>query len=114
MSDHSIDEETPLLHNHTLKDQRTSARTPLPKAQIAICLFLQVCEPLTSQSIYPYINQVGGQRASKSCNYDDTIPQLVSELDITGGDEKKVGYYAGLIVGFKTYVRSRCSLNYIH
>ena len=24
--------------------------------------------------------------------------QLISELDITGGDEKKVGYYAGLIV----------------
>jgi len=25
-------------------------------------------------------------------------PQLISELDITGGNEKKVGYYAGLIV----------------
>ena len=24
--------------------------------------------------------------------------QLISELNITGGDEKKVGYYAGLIV----------------
>jgi hypothetical protein len=24
--------------------------------------------------------------------------QLVSELDITGGDKRKVGYYAGLIV----------------
>lgn len=24
--------------------------------------------------------------------------QLISELDITGGDERKVGYYAGLIV----------------
>ena len=23
---------------------------------------------------------------------------MVSELDITGGDERKVGYYAGLIV----------------
>ncbi|KAF8875921.1 major facilitator superfamily domain-containing protein [Infundibulicybe gibba] len=32
-----------------------------------------------SQSIYPYITQ------------------LISELDITGGDERKVGYYAGLI-----------------
>ena len=25
-------------------------------------------------------------------------PQLISELDITGGDERKVGYYAGMIV----------------
>ncbi|KAJ6577498.1 major facilitator superfamily domain-containing protein [Mycena capillaripes] len=52
--------------------------TPLPKLQLAIIMLVQICEPLTSQSIYPYINQ------------------LVSELDITGGDEKKVGYYAGL------------------
>ncbi|KAJ7354216.1 major facilitator superfamily domain-containing protein [Mycena albidolilacea] len=51
-------------------------RTPLPKLQLSVILFIQICEPLASQSIYPYINQ------------------LVSELDITGGDEKKVGYYA--------------------
>ena len=25
-------------------------------------------------------------------------------LDITGGDEKKVGYYAGLIVGVQSYI----------
>ncbi len=25
-------------------------------------------------------------------------PKLISELDITGGDERKVGYYAGMIV----------------
>ncbi|KAJ7728465.1 major facilitator superfamily domain-containing protein [Mycena metata] len=56
----------------------SSPRTPLPKFQLAIIMLVQVCEPLASQSIYPYINQ------------------LVSELDITGGDEKKVGYYAGL------------------
>lgn len=42
-------------------------------------LLLQICEPVTSQSIFPYINQ------------------LVSELGVTGGDEGKVGYYAGMI-----------------
>lgn len=30
--------------------------------------------------------------------------KLISELDITGGDEKKVGYYAGLIVGRSSLV----------
>ncbi|KAK7032774.1 major facilitator superfamily domain-containing protein [Favolaschia claudopus] len=54
----------------------TTTPTPLPKLQLAIIMLVQVCEPLTSQSIYPYINQ------------------LVSELDITGGDQRKVGYYA--------------------
>ncbi|KAJ3866719.1 major facilitator superfamily transporter [Lentinula novae-zelandiae] len=81
-----IDEETPLLTNTTNKtktcnvhERRKRAPTPLPKVQISILMLLQICEPITSQSIYPYINQ------------------LISELDITGGDERKVGYYAGLI-----------------
>ncbi|KAF8878526.1 hypothetical protein BD779DRAFT_1554186 [Infundibulicybe gibba] len=39
----------------------------------------KTCEPIVSRSISPYINQ------------------LVSGLDITGGDERKVGYYAGVI-----------------
>ncbi|KAJ7433730.1 major facilitator superfamily domain-containing protein [Mycena latifolia] len=66
----TINEQTALLGKKT--------RTPLPKLQLSIILLVQICEPIASQSIYPYINQ------------------LVSELDITGGDEKKVGYYAGL------------------
>ncbi|KIK52657.1 hypothetical protein GYMLUDRAFT_1028562 [Collybiopsis luxurians FD-317 M1] len=78
-----IDEETPLLttdHDNNvqvLKQRRTP--TPLPKVQISILMLLQLCEPILSQSIYPYINQ------------------LISELDITGGDERRVGYYAGII-----------------
>ncbi|KAI0926214.1 hypothetical protein AcW1_008437 [Taiwanofungus camphoratus] len=76
------DEETALLSGQ--KDARKAAPappaiTPLPKLQLGILLLLQLAEPITSQCIYPFINQ------------------LVSELDITGGDERKVGYYAGLI-----------------
>ncbi|KAF8875926.1 major facilitator superfamily domain-containing protein [Infundibulicybe gibba] len=72
---HTIDEETALL----APAKKLHKPTPLPKVQIGIVLLLQLCGPITSQSIYPYINQ------------------LISELDITGGDERKVGYYAGLI-----------------
>ncbi|KAJ7746312.1 major facilitator superfamily domain-containing protein [Mycena metata] len=68
-----MDEETALLSRPERKP-----RTPLPKLQLSIIMLVQICEPLASQSIYPYINQ------------------LISELDITGGDEKKVGYYASL------------------
>jgi hypothetical protein len=32
--------------------------------------------------------------------------QLVSELDITGGDKGKTGYYAGIIV--RTFHSSNC------
>ncbi|KAF8886152.1 major facilitator superfamily domain-containing protein [Infundibulicybe gibba] len=72
----TIDEETALLSR---KKEQQGPGTRLPKVQIGIVLLLQICEPITSHSIYPYINQ------------------LVSGLDITGGDERKVGYYAGLI-----------------
>ena len=55
MSDHLPNEETPLLP----KGERAPRKaTPLPKFQIAIVLLLQLCEPITSLSIYPYINQV--------------------------------------------------------
>ncbi|KAF8840924.1 MFS general substrate transporter [Paxillus ammoniavirescens] len=53
--------------------------TPLPKIQLMVLLLACFIEPIASQSIFPYINQ------------------LVSELDIVGGDTRKVGYYAGLI-----------------
>nr|GAT52467.1 major facilitator superfamily multidrug-resistance DHA1 sub-family [Mycena chlorophos] len=68
-------EETALLAKRKPKQERT----PVPWKQISVILLIQVCEPIASQSIYPYINQ------------------LIFELDVTGGDEKKVGYYAGLV-----------------
>ena len=94
------DEETPLLDTNP---QKPCLPTPLPKLQIAIVLLWQVCEPLTSQSIYPYINQVSRCVVNKSrggifAQSLVQLGQLISELDITGGDERKVGYYAGLIV----------------
>ncbi|KAK7019729.1 hypothetical protein VNI00_017968 [Paramarasmius palmivorus] len=79
VAEHESNESSPLLQDQENARTKHKTKTPLPKLQIAIILLLQLCEPLTSQSIYPYINQ------------------LISELDITGGDEKKVGYYAGLI-----------------
>ncbi|KAJ7812405.1 major facilitator superfamily transporter [Mycena olivaceomarginata] len=65
-----VNEETALLSRPVSKP-----RTPLPKLQLSVILLIQTAEPLASQSIYPYINQV-------------------SSLIFTGGDEKKVGYYA--------------------
>ncbi|KAJ3565405.1 hypothetical protein NP233_g7653 [Leucocoprinus birnbaumii] len=76
----AVDEETPLLSSSSLEDrQKRGAPTALPRFQLGIALLLQLCEPVCSQSIYPYINE------------------LVSTLDIVGGDKRKVGYYAGLI-----------------
>lgn len=75
-SDIVVNERTALLD---AGQQGQKKATPLPKLQIGILLLALLVEPIASQSIYPYINQ------------------LVSELDIIGGDERKVGYYAGLI-----------------
>ena len=54
--------------------------TPLPKLQLFFLLYLQLAEPITSTVIYPFVNQ------------------LVRQTGVTGGDERKTGYFAGLIV----------------
>ncbi|KAJ7650802.1 major facilitator superfamily transporter [Roridomyces roridus] len=72
-----VNERTALITRQPPHDIH-EPRTPLPVLQLSIVLLMQLSEPIASQSIFPYINQ------------------LVSELDITGGDKKKVGYYAGL------------------
>ncbi|KAF8597739.1 MFS general substrate transporter [Ceratobasidium sp. AG-I] len=68
-------EHEPLLPRRSL--ERKPA-TPLPK-QLFVILFLCLAEPITCTVIYPFITE------------------LVSSLDITGGDDRKIGYYAGLI-----------------
>ena len=56
------DEETALLSDAGCKRPRDRPAlppvTPLPKLQIGILLVLQLAEPITSQCIYPFINQV--------------------------------------------------------
>ncbi|KIK98033.1 hypothetical protein PAXRUDRAFT_824358 [Paxillus rubicundulus Ve08.2h10] len=75
-SSQRCNEEEPLLHDSRDVPKKP---TPLPKVQIMVLLLTSLIEPVAAQSIMPYINQ------------------LLSELDITGGDSRKVGYYAGLI-----------------
>ncbi|KZT32311.1 MFS general substrate transporter [Sistotremastrum suecicum HHB10207 ss-3] len=53
--------------------------TPLPKVQLLAILFIQTCEPLTWMFFFPFLNQ------------------MILEYGISGGDEKRVGYYAGLV-----------------
>ncbi|KAF8872620.1 major facilitator superfamily multidrug-resistance, DHA1 sub-family [Infundibulicybe gibba] len=55
------------------------ARTPLPKFQIFILNLIQFAEPVTATVIYPFVNR------------------FVRETGITLGDEKKTGYFAGII-----------------
>ncbi|KAL0569629.1 hypothetical protein V5O48_012338 [Marasmius crinis-equi] len=53
--------------------------TPLPKLQTTLALLIAHAEPVTAQVIYPF------------------IPAFVLRVGITNGDEKKTGYYAGII-----------------
>ncbi|KIM54845.1 hypothetical protein SCLCIDRAFT_1221664 [Scleroderma citrinum Foug A] len=66
----TTNENTPLLRKN---------KTPLPKFQLSLVLLLVLAEPISAQYIFPFINQ------------------LIRELGVTGGDDRKIGYYAGLI-----------------
>jgi hypothetical protein len=53
-----VDEQSPLLAQPSHVSKMKKTPTPLPKLQLTIALLLQMCEPITSSSLYPYINQV--------------------------------------------------------
>jgi hypothetical protein len=75
-------EYDPVLQNNDGVEEQP---TPLPKLQLFSVFLIQTAEPVTATVIYPFINQ------------------FVRETGITGGDEKKTGYYAGLIVRLSAF-----------
>ena len=62
------------------REDRKVHRTPLPKMQLFLVILIMFAEPVSSTAIYPFVNA------------------FVRETGITRGDEKKTGYYAGIIV----------------
>ncbi|KAG1780684.1 major facilitator superfamily domain-containing protein [Suillus placidus] len=69
------DEETPLLQ----RQEQPTTKTPLPWDQFWIILFLELSDPLSSQTLAPF------------------IPQLIRDVGVTRGDESQVGHYAGIL-----------------
>ena len=53
--------------------------TPLPKIQIFTLMLIQLSEPIVCKVIFPFVNQ------------------FVRETGITGGDERKTGYFGGTV-----------------
>jgi len=58
------DEETPLLQH--VNAPRKS--TPLPKAQLFLVLLIRLAEPITANSITPYISEVRWPPAAPTIN----------------------------------------------
>ena len=54
--------------------------TPLPVYQLFIVYLMRFTEPLTATVLYSFVNQ------------------FVRDTGVTHGDERKTGYYAGVIV----------------
>ncbi len=77
---HEPNETTGLLTptSEASVERRKRAPTPLPMVQIWVVLMLQIVEPITSQSIYPYINQ-----ASNLSSYEPNCPHFVSACQRT-------------------------------
>ena len=81
----AVDEETPLLAHEPNRDDEEVKETPIRWSQIGLVLFLQLAEPLTAEVIFPF------------------TPQLIRETGVTNGDDKKVGYYVGILVRFASF-----------
>ncbi|KAH8818544.1 major facilitator superfamily domain-containing protein [Flagelloscypha sp. PMI_526] len=85
-------ERTTLLPHSVSKDSTFSAEKPFPAFQLAIVFLIQLCEPVTSGVIYPFINQ------------------FVRATGVTNGDENKTGYYAGIIESIFFYAEGLTAL----
>ncbi|KAI0366294.1 MFS general substrate transporter [Pilatotrama ljubarskyi] len=88
------DGDRPSTSSCHLPIEPQALETPLPKLQLCILLYLQLAEPITSTVIYPFVNQ------------------LVRETGVTGGDERKTGYFAGLIESCFYAVEAICVLQW--
>ncbi|KAJ7111799.1 major facilitator superfamily multidrug-resistance, DHA1 sub-family [Mycena epipterygia] len=73
------DDETRSQYSDEQEAPSPRKRTPLPKFQLFILLSIQFAEPITALVIYPF------------------VVQFVRDTGITGGDEAKTGFYAGLL-----------------
>ncbi|KAK7059784.1 protein zinc induced facilitator-LIKE 1 [Favolaschia claudopus] len=67
------------------------APNPLPKLQVAISILIQAAEALSATVIFPF------------------VPEFVRETGITGGDERKTGYWAGVLESI-FFVAEFCSV----
>jgi hypothetical protein len=79
----SLENERDPLHRRN--EGPLTKRTPLPTFQLLVVSLVQFSEPVTATVIYPFINQ------------------FVRETGATGGDERKTGYFAGIIVSARRY-----------
>ncbi|KAH6909206.1 major facilitator superfamily multidrug-resistance, DHA1 sub-family [Coprinopsis sp. MPI-PUGE-AT-0042] len=61
------------------RPSRNHNRPTVPRLQLFVILLIQISEPITATVIYPFVNQ------------------FVKATGVTEGDERKTGYYAGLI-----------------
>ena len=87
MADPRIDEETPLLFSAedpaTIPhEESVKVATPLPKLQLGIVVLALFAEPICSQCIYPFINQVTHQ-----------VPTVHRCAANTFSAHQRVGYY---------------------
>ena len=67
-------------HSDTQPKKGRDYVTPLPWGTLLVVLLVQFADPMTGMVIFPFINQ------------------FVGETGITGGDDTRTGYFAGIIV----------------
>jgi hypothetical protein len=96
----SANENTPLIQGEQRSHETTGLKPRFPWGQLSILLVLQLAEPMTYQVIAPFAPQVihSARRFIALFSLTTTFIQLVRDVGVTHGDERKVGYYVGMMV----------------
>ncbi len=96
VQDELVNEQTTLLSQ--VDSDAPPKRTRLPTLQILIFLSVRLADNMTLTSITPYINQARFYDLISCCLPLITYLQMMNELPIVGGDQRRVGYYTGITV----------------
>lgn len=80
-----VDAPDPCDEADLSRQPQRHSRSTIPRLQLFVVLLIQISEPITATVIYPFVNQ------------------FVRGTGVTEGDERKTGYYAGLIVGYSFF-----------
>ncbi|KIK34366.1 hypothetical protein CY34DRAFT_646822 [Suillus luteus UH-Slu-Lm8-n1] len=89
-----------MIRRHLFCNNQSSQQPLTRHLCLGIILFLQLSDPLSSQTLAPFIPQVSKvPLLERESDHNWNFVKLIRDIGVTHGDESQVGHYVGILVG---------------